>query len=154
MVSKSSLVFLKELHNRQQNVTLQMVKFMTLSMFQALIPLCPVPVSDIKPIPLFFHRWDVFLTPHLMMGLLYCISETQTLPPVQVFDKTMAVKQMHILEPQDLLITRADKGRLERNTDIVLPADQRQIFFFNVLSYPLTESAICSTCLVSLCSLN
>uniref|UniRef100_A0A3Q2D4X2 GTPase-activating Rap/Ran-GAP domain-like protein 3 n=1 Tax=Cyprinodon variegatus TaxID=28743 RepID=A0A3Q2D4X2_CYPVA len=30
---------------------------------------------------------------------------------VQVFDKTIAVKQMHILEPQDLLITRADKGK-------------------------------------------
>ncbi|CAN9504425.1 unnamed protein product [Ophioblennius macclurei] len=38
-------------------------------------------------------------------------SETQTLPPVQVFDRTMAVKQMHVLEPQDLLITRADKGK-------------------------------------------
>ncbi|XP_071768078.1 GTPase-activating Rap/Ran-GAP domain-like protein 3 isoform X3 [Centroberyx gerrardi] len=37
--------------------------------------------------------------------------ETQTLPPVQVFDKTMVVKQMHVLEPQDLLITRADKGK-------------------------------------------
>ncbi|XP_013862053.1 GTPase-activating Rap/Ran-GAP domain-like protein 3 isoform X5 [Austrofundulus limnaeus] len=37
--------------------------------------------------------------------------ETQTLPPVQVFDKSIAVKQMHILEPQDLLITRADKGK-------------------------------------------
>ncbi|XP_077441466.1 GTPase-activating Rap/Ran-GAP domain-like protein 3 isoform X2 [Vanacampus margaritifer] len=31
--------------------------------------------------------------------------------PVQVFDKTLLVKQMHILEPQDLLITRADKGK-------------------------------------------
>ncbi|XP_026210712.1 GTPase-activating Rap/Ran-GAP domain-like protein 3 isoform X2 [Anabas testudineus] len=38
-------------------------------------------------------------------------TETQTLPPVQVFDKTMVVKQMHVLEPQDLLITRADKGK-------------------------------------------
>ncbi|XP_041666370.1 GTPase-activating Rap/Ran-GAP domain-like protein 3 isoform X3 [Cheilinus undulatus] len=38
-------------------------------------------------------------------------AETQTLPPVQVFDKTMLVKQMHVLEPQDLLITRADKGK-------------------------------------------
>lgn len=37
--------------------------------------------------------------------------EAQALPsPVQVFDKTLLVKQMHILEPQDLLITRADKG--------------------------------------------
>uniref|UniRef100_A0A3B4TYM8 GTPase-activating Rap/Ran-GAP domain-like protein 3 n=1 Tax=Seriola dumerili TaxID=41447 RepID=A0A3B4TYM8_SERDU len=35
----------------------------------------------------------------------------ETLPPVQVFDKTMVVKQMHVLEPQDLLITRADKGK-------------------------------------------
>ncbi|XP_030210163.1 GTPase-activating Rap/Ran-GAP domain-like protein 3 isoform X6 [Gadus morhua] len=32
-------------------------------------------------------------------------------PPVQVFDKTLVVKQMHILEPQDLLVTRADKGK-------------------------------------------
>ncbi|KAM8744199.1 GTPase-activating Rap/Ran-GAP domain-like protein 3 isoform 1-T1 [Acanthopagrus schlegelii] len=38
-------------------------------------------------------------------------AETQVLPPVQVFDKTMVVKQMHVLEPQDLLITRADKGK-------------------------------------------
>ncbi|XP_028318440.1 GTPase-activating Rap/Ran-GAP domain-like protein 3 isoform X5 [Gouania willdenowi] len=38
-------------------------------------------------------------------------NETQTLPPVQVFDRTMVVKQMHVLEPQDLLITRADKGK-------------------------------------------
>uniref|UniRef100_A0A671W0V0 GTPase-activating Rap/Ran-GAP domain-like protein 3 n=1 Tax=Sparus aurata TaxID=8175 RepID=A0A671W0V0_SPAAU len=39
------------------------------------------------------------------------LDETQVLPPVQVFDKTMVVKQMHVLEPQDLLITRADKGK-------------------------------------------
>ncbi|XP_061554562.1 GTPase-activating Rap/Ran-GAP domain-like protein 3 isoform X5 [Phycodurus eques] len=32
-------------------------------------------------------------------------------PPVQVFDKTLPVKQMRILEPQDLLVTRADKGK-------------------------------------------
>nr|XP_020442986.1 GTPase-activating Rap/Ran-GAP domain-like protein 3 isoform X2 [Monopterus albus] len=38
-------------------------------------------------------------------------TESQALPPVQVFDKTMAVKQMHVLEPQDLLIIRADKGK-------------------------------------------
>ncbi|KAI3362168.1 hypothetical protein L3Q82_012492 [Scortum barcoo] len=38
-------------------------------------------------------------------------AEAQVLPPVQVFDKTMVVKQMHVLEPQDLLITRADKGK-------------------------------------------
>nr|XP_015222407.1 PREDICTED: GTPase-activating Rap/Ran-GAP domain-like protein 3 isoform X2 [Lepisosteus oculatus] len=31
--------------------------------------------------------------------------------PVQVFDKTMLVKQMHVLEAQDLLITRTDKGK-------------------------------------------
>uniref|UniRef100_A0A669EIZ3 GTPase-activating Rap/Ran-GAP domain-like protein 3 n=1 Tax=Oreochromis niloticus TaxID=8128 RepID=A0A669EIZ3_ORENI len=33
------------------------------------------------------------------------------LPPVHVFDRTMVVKQMHVLEPQDLLITRTDKGK-------------------------------------------
>ncbi|XP_008324018.1 GTPase-activating Rap/Ran-GAP domain-like protein 3 isoform X3 [Cynoglossus semilaevis] len=38
-------------------------------------------------------------------------TETQALPPVQVFDRTMVVKQLHVLEPQDLLITRADKGK-------------------------------------------
>ncbi|XP_056287945.1 GTPase-activating Rap/Ran-GAP domain-like protein 3 isoform X6 [Pseudoliparis swirei] len=38
-------------------------------------------------------------------------AETHAAPPVQVFDKTMLVKQMHVLEPQDLLITRADKGK-------------------------------------------
>ncbi|XP_059213607.1 GTPase-activating Rap/Ran-GAP domain-like protein 3 isoform X1 [Centropristis striata] len=38
-------------------------------------------------------------------------AETQAVPPVHVFDKTMVVKQMHVLEPQDLLITRADKGK-------------------------------------------
>ncbi|KAK9532370.1 hypothetical protein VZT92_009757 [Zoarces viviparus] len=38
-------------------------------------------------------------------------AETQAVPPVQVFDKTMVVKQVHVLEPQDLLITRADKGK-------------------------------------------
>ncbi|XP_033501923.1 GTPase-activating Rap/Ran-GAP domain-like protein 3 isoform X2 [Epinephelus lanceolatus] len=38
-------------------------------------------------------------------------AEPQTVPPVQVFDKTMVVKQVHVLEPQDLLITRADKGK-------------------------------------------
>ncbi|KAA8584399.1 hypothetical protein FQN60_008184 [Etheostoma spectabile] len=41
-------------------------------------------------------------------------AETQALPPVQVFDKTMVVKQVHVLEPQDLLITRADKGKDSR----------------------------------------
>ncbi|XP_066568831.1 GTPase-activating Rap/Ran-GAP domain-like protein 3 isoform X2 [Amia ocellicauda] len=35
-------------------------------------------------------------------------------PPVQVFDKTMLVKQMHILEAQDLLIARTDKGKDSR----------------------------------------
>ncbi|TNN68121.1 GTPase-activating Rap/Ran-GAP domain-like protein 3 [Liparis tanakae] len=38
-------------------------------------------------------------------------AETHAAPPVQVFDKTMVVKQVHVLEPQDLLITRADKGK-------------------------------------------
>uniref|UniRef100_A0A8C6WWN8 GTPase-activating Rap/Ran-GAP domain-like protein 3 n=1 Tax=Neogobius melanostomus TaxID=47308 RepID=A0A8C6WWN8_9GOBI len=38
-------------------------------------------------------------------------ADTSALPPVQVFDKTVVVKQMHVLEPQDLLIMRADKGK-------------------------------------------
>lgn len=41
---------------------------------------------------------------------MHHVSETPAVPPVQVFDKTMVVKQVHVLEPQDLLITRADKG--------------------------------------------
>lgn len=45
--------------------------------------------------------------------MLHCLAEAQALPPVQVFDKTMVVKQMHVLEPQDLLITRADKGKAQ-----------------------------------------
>ncbi|XP_061656602.1 GTPase-activating Rap/Ran-GAP domain-like protein 3 isoform X2 [Syngnathoides biaculeatus] len=31
--------------------------------------------------------------------------------PLQLFDKTLPVKQMDVLEPQDLLVTRADKGK-------------------------------------------
>ncbi|XP_026104273.1 GTPase-activating Rap/Ran-GAP domain-like protein 3 isoform X3 [Carassius auratus] len=42
---------------------------------------------------------------------LFPNADTPTLPPVQVFDKTLTVKQMHVLEPQDLLIARADKGK-------------------------------------------
>ncbi|TRY59572.1 hypothetical protein DNTS_012253 [Danionella cerebrum] len=38
-------------------------------------------------------------------------ADSPALPPVQVFDKTLTVKQMHVLEPQDLLIVRADKGK-------------------------------------------
>ncbi|KAI5608421.1 GTPase-activating Rap/Ran-GAP domain-like protein 3 isoform X2 [Silurus asotus] len=38
-------------------------------------------------------------------------ADSPSLPPVQVIDKTLAVKQMHVLEPQDLLIMRADKGK-------------------------------------------
>ncbi|CAL8320342.1 unnamed protein product [Lota lota] len=39
------------------------------------------------------------------------LDEQLAVAPVQVFDKTLVVKQMHILEPQDLLVTRADKGK-------------------------------------------
>lgn len=31
--------------------------------------------------------------------------------PIPVFDKTLQVKQMHVLEKLDLLITRTDKGK-------------------------------------------
>lgn len=59
------------------------------------------------------HGQHIFqIAPTFLSQCLCCVSETQVLPPVQVFDKTMVVKQMHVLEPQDLLITRADKGRL------------------------------------------
>lgn len=32
------------------------------------------------------------------------------LPAVPVFDRTLPVKQMHVLEALDLLVLRADKG--------------------------------------------
>ncbi|KAG9468625.1 hypothetical protein GDO78_022304, partial [Eleutherodactylus coqui] len=32
-------------------------------------------------------------------------------PAIPVFDKSLQIKQMHVLEPLDLLITRADKGK-------------------------------------------
>ncbi|XP_032089310.1 GTPase-activating Rap/Ran-GAP domain-like protein 3 [Thamnophis elegans] len=35
-------------------------------------------------------------------------------PPVPVFDKTLQIKQMHVLETLDLLITRVDKGKEAR----------------------------------------
>ncbi|XP_026777355.2 GTPase-activating Rap/Ran-GAP domain-like protein 3 isoform X4 [Pangasianodon hypophthalmus] len=38
-------------------------------------------------------------------------ADSPSLPPVQVIDKTLSIKQMHVLEPQDLLIMRADKGK-------------------------------------------
>ncbi|XP_076140081.1 GTPase-activating Rap/Ran-GAP domain-like protein 3 isoform X4 [Alosa pseudoharengus] len=41
---------------------------------------------------------------------LFSNSDSPVLPPVHVFDKSMTVKQIHVLEPQDLLIIRADKG--------------------------------------------
>uniref|UniRef100_A0A3B3ZN17 GTPase-activating Rap/Ran-GAP domain-like protein 3 n=1 Tax=Periophthalmus magnuspinnatus TaxID=409849 RepID=A0A3B3ZN17_9GOBI len=39
------------------------------------------------------------------------LEDTPAVPPVQVFDRTMVIKQMHVLEPQDVLIMRADKGK-------------------------------------------
>ncbi|XP_018595987.1 GTPase-activating Rap/Ran-GAP domain-like protein 3 isoform X3 [Scleropages formosus] len=48
----------------------------------------------------------------LLDGMDPAVPNPDTQPlPVQVFDKTMVVKQMHVLEPQDLLIARADKGK-------------------------------------------
>lgn len=59
----------------------------------------------------FNHSCGIFQTlPLHLMQIMGSVSEAQILPPVQVFDKTMVVKQMHVLEPQDLLISRADKG--------------------------------------------
>ncbi|XP_049630087.1 GTPase-activating Rap/Ran-GAP domain-like protein 3 isoform X1 [Suncus etruscus] len=47
------------------------------------------------------------------------------LPSVPVFDKTLPVKQMHVLEPLDLLILRADKGKDARLFVFRLSAVQR-----------------------------
>lgn len=40
-----------------------------------------------------------------------CVSFLDGQPSVQVFDKTLQIKQMHVLETLDLLIARTDKGR-------------------------------------------
>lgn len=90
-----------------------------------------------------------------------CVSETQTLPPVQVFDKTMVVKQMHVLEPQDLLITRADKGRrrpqeeeegywltLSWNHPLIHPP-----FFLTVFTAHLLSHYSYFTSVISLCAI-
>lgn len=49
------------------------------------------------------------------------------LPSVPVFDKTLPVKQMHVLEALDLLILRADKGKDARLFVFRLSAVQRGI---------------------------
>ncbi|XP_055397166.1 GTPase-activating Rap/Ran-GAP domain-like protein 3 isoform X2 [Bubalus kerabau] len=49
------------------------------------------------------------------------------LPSVPVFDKTLPVKQMHVLEALDLLILRADKGKDARIFVFRLSAVQRGI---------------------------
>ncbi|XP_043913822.1 GTPase-activating Rap/Ran-GAP domain-like protein 3 [Protopterus annectens] len=52
--------------------------------------------------------WGQSLLISTDVGMLL-LDENQ--PPVPVFDKTLSVKQMHVLEAQDLLITRVDKGK-------------------------------------------
>ncbi|KAL7980959.1 hypothetical protein Chor_002113 [Crotalus horridus] len=42
------------------------------------------------------------------------LQERDGQPPIPVFDKTLQIKQMHVLETLDLLITRADKGKEAR----------------------------------------
>ena len=44
------------------------------------------------------------------------------LPSVPVFDRTLPVKQMHVLEALDLLILRADKGAAPLR--VLLPSRQ------------------------------
>lgn len=56
-------------------------------------------------------RIEVPCKPQTILAL-HAGLDSPTLPPVQVFDKTLTVKQMHVLEPQDLLIARADKGKI------------------------------------------
>nr|XP_028570605.1 GTPase-activating Rap/Ran-GAP domain-like protein 3 isoform X5 [Podarcis muralis] len=46
-------------------------------------------------------------------------------PPIPVFDKTLQIKQMHVLETLDLLITRADKGKDARLLVFRLSAVQK-----------------------------
>ncbi|XP_075761887.1 GTPase-activating Rap/Ran-GAP domain-like protein 3 isoform X1 [Pelodiscus sinensis] len=46
---------------------------------------------------------------------------------VQVFDKTLQVKQMHVLEALDLLITRADKGKDSRLLVFRMSAVQNEV---------------------------
>ncbi|XP_019369601.1 PREDICTED: GTPase-activating Rap/Ran-GAP domain-like protein 3 isoform X4 [Gavialis gangeticus] len=48
-------------------------------------------------------------------------------PSIQVFDKTLQVKQMHVLEALDLLITRADRGKDSRLLVFRLSAVQKSI---------------------------
>ncbi|XP_064380083.1 GTPase-activating Rap/Ran-GAP domain-like protein 3 isoform X2 [Dromaius novaehollandiae] len=48
-------------------------------------------------------------------------------PLVQVFDKTLQIKQMHVLEPLDLLIARTDKGKDSRLLVFRLSAVQKDI---------------------------
>lgn len=58
-------------------------------------------------------QWEIELPRRPQTNLaLHADLDSPTLPPVQVFDKTLTVKQMHVLEPQDLLIARADKGKI------------------------------------------
>ncbi|XP_028664855.1 GTPase-activating Rap/Ran-GAP domain-like protein 3 isoform X2 [Erpetoichthys calabaricus] len=54
------------------------------------------------------------------------VDEGQTVP-VQVFDRTMLVKQMHVLEAQDVLIARADKGKDSRLYVFRLSAIKRDL---------------------------
>ncbi|XP_035197734.1 GTPase-activating Rap/Ran-GAP domain-like protein 3 isoform X11 [Oxyura jamaicensis] len=48
-------------------------------------------------------------------------------PSVQVFDKTLQIKQMHVLEALDLLIVRTDKGKDSRLLVFRLSAVQKDI---------------------------
>ncbi|XP_063208881.1 GTPase-activating Rap/Ran-GAP domain-like protein 3 isoform X9 [Chroicocephalus ridibundus] len=48
-------------------------------------------------------------------------------PSVQVFDKTLQIKQMHVLEALDLLIARTDKGKDSRILVFRLSAVQKDI---------------------------
>lgn len=94
----------------------------TLSVLQALIQRSPTLVSQSAP-----ENTHTSLIRHLsLFWHMRRVSETQALPPVQVFDRTMVVKQLHVLEPQDLLITRADKGGLR-------PGGQDQMLFKSTL---------------------
>uniref|UniRef100_A0A8C5U4S0 GTPase-activating Rap/Ran-GAP domain-like protein 3 n=1 Tax=Malurus cyaneus samueli TaxID=2593467 RepID=A0A8C5U4S0_9PASS len=68
--------------------------------------------------------WGQSLLVSTDVGILL-IDEGQ--PSVQVFDKTLQIKQMHVLETLDLLIARTDKGKDSRLLVFRLSAVQKDI---------------------------
>ena len=83
-----------------------MMMLIMLSVFQAMIQLYQMQVGGIQRC----SHVTLLTGCSIIHSLRISFSDTPALAPAQVFDKTVLVKQMHVLEPQDLLIVRADKG--------------------------------------------